>query len=189
MCQQSDKERSPETIQHIGENDITETIVEKMKGFFGDDRRRINHALDVLDRARAICKSELRDDPGLVRVALLAAVLHDVGIKPAEALYGSSAPVYQHREGPPIAERILTGAGVEKEVVDRVCYIIGNHHHKSKIDGRDFQVLWEADLIVNMPDLAIIRNGNYDRYKKMVLNNFRTMAGVQMALGLWNPTP
>ena len=34
--------------------------------------------------------------------------------------------------------------------IDRICFIIGNHHTPSKIDGLDFQIQWEADLLENL---------------------------------------
>lgn len=154
-----------------------------MKGVMGDDGRRISHALKVLDYASALCGAEFPGDPDLRRVVELAAVLHDIGIKEAEARYNSAAPVYQHREGPPIAGRILEEAGAGKEVTARVCHIIGNHHHRSRIDGNDFLLLWEADLLANLPDLPIIKS-DYRQYEKMVLSNFKTTTGVRLALSL-----
>jgi hypothetical protein len=35
-------------------------------------------------------------------------------------------------------------------VIDRVCFITGNHHTYTKIDGIDFQILVEADFLVNI---------------------------------------
>ncbi len=29
---------------------------------------------------------------------------------------------------------------------DRVCYIVGNRHTKSKINGLDFQIIWEMNF-------------------------------------------
>ena len=163
---------------------MTGVIIAKMKDTFGNDTRRINHALDVLKYALMLCEAEFPGDPGLKKVVELAAILHDIGIKRAEELYHSPAPVYQHREGPPIARKILEDAGYGEKVVDRVCHIIGNHHLKSRIDGSDFQLLWEADLLVNMPGLGVIKNSR-DRYRKMVLNNFKTGTGRQLALELY----
>jgi hypothetical protein len=34
-------------------------------------------------------------------------------------------------------------------VTERVCYIISKHHTFSAIDGEDFQILIEADFLVN----------------------------------------
>ncbi|MCL6478416.1 MAG: HD domain-containing protein [Peptococcaceae bacterium] len=171
--------------QGNGDLALLKTVVDLMKSTFGDDRRRVDHALNVLKYASALCEAEFQGNRQLKEVVELAAVLHDIGIKQAEMKYNSTAPAYQHREGPPIARIILKKAGAKEEVADRVCYIIGHHHLKSKIDGEDFQAVWEADLLVNLPDLAIFKS-SYDRYKKMVQNNFRTNTGKSLALGLYN---
>ncbi|MFZ5652051.1 MAG: HD domain-containing protein [Bacillota bacterium] len=166
---------------------MIDTVVEKMKDLFGDDRRRIKHALDVLEYATFICDREYPGDSSLKKLVELAAVLHDIGIKRAEALYNSSAPAYQHLEGPPLAQDILEKTGAEEKTIQRVCHIVGNHHHKSRIDGPDFQILWEADLLVNMPGLPVIKKDT-ETFTKMVLSNFKTAAGKKLALELYHRT-
>ena len=47
------------------------------------------------------------------------------------------------------AKEILKKVGYNKNI-DRICFIIGNHHTPSKIDGLDFQIQWEADLLENL---------------------------------------
>lgn len=163
---------------------MVETVAEKMKDIFGDDRRRIKHALDVLEYATFICYAEHPGDSRLKKVVQLAAILHDIGIKRAEALYNSSSPVYQHLEGPPIARKILQESGIEEETIKRICHIVGHHHHKSKIDGPDFQILWEADLLVNMPEFPVIKKDTED-FTKMVLGNFKTATGKKLAMELY----
>ena len=63
--------------------------------------------------------------------------------------YGSIDGVYQEKEGPEVAKEILKKVGYNKNI-DRICFIIGNHHTPSKIDGLDFQIQWEADLLENL---------------------------------------
>jgi HD superfamily phosphodiesterase len=115
------------------------------------DIRRINHAIKVYGFAKTIAGNETVSKEN-EEVIELAAVLHDIGIKEAERKYNSSAGRYQEIEGPAIAERILKEMGIEKTIVDRVCYLIGNHHSYDKVDGIDFQILIEADFIVNIEE-------------------------------------
>jgi hypothetical protein len=37
-----------------------------------------------------------------------------------------------------------------EETLERICYLIGHHHSYTKIDGADFQILVEADFLVNI---------------------------------------
>lgn len=128
---------------------MTHTILFDMIRYFQDDAKRINHAMKVYSFAHTICCSEhiqgIKQD-----IIEFAAILHDIGIKEAEKKYHSTAGNYQEIEGPPIARQILTTHGVSDEIIDRVCYLIGNHHSYSKIDDSDFQILVEADFLVNI---------------------------------------
>jgi hypothetical protein len=126
-------------------------IIQKMIDYFDGDIRRINHALKVFGFAKIIGEQEglsAQQQMGLE----LAAVLHDIGIKEAERKYRSCAGPYQEQEGPPVAERLLTEAGIDGELIGRVSFLIGRHHSYAAIDGPDFQILVEADFLVNIDE-------------------------------------
>jgi len=126
----------------------TETLI-RMIDYFGKDVRRINHTLKVNSFARLIGQKE-----GLTSYFLeiidISSILHDIGIPVSEQKYGSCIGKYQEIEGPPIAREILESLGASPEIIDRVCHLIGNHHTYTKIDGIDFQILVEADFLVNI---------------------------------------
>ena len=65
--------------------------------------------------------------------------------------YGSVSHRQQEEEGAPVARQILAGLQVRPDVSERVCYIVGHHHTAAAVDGPDFQVVWEADALVNIP--------------------------------------
>jgi HD superfamily phosphodiesterase len=117
--------------------------------YFRNDVKRINHALKVYDFA-CLISNENNVDKDKQQIIAITALLHDIGIKEAERKYQSSSSNYQEQEGPAIARKILAPYNINENIVDRVCYIIGNHHTYSKIDGIDFQILVEADFIVNI---------------------------------------
>ena len=114
------------------------------------DPMRIQHFIKVHDFATAIGVLEGLDDETM-RVLEAAAILHDIGIHVSEEKYGSSAGNYQEIEGPPIAEEILrTLGGYSDEEIERIKYLIGHHHTYTDIDGMDYQILVEADFLVNI---------------------------------------
>ena len=43
----------------------------------------------------------------------------------------------------------LADTGMTAEQIDRVAYLVGHHHSPAQIDGIDYQILIEADYIVN----------------------------------------
>lgn len=124
-------------------------VMQKMIEYFGNDVKRINHALKVFSFASLIAENELEDFK-FKNIVYFSGLLHDIGIKEAERKYNSNAGNYQEIEGPPIARKILEELYVSNEIIERVCYIIANHHSYNKIDGTDFQILVEADFLVNI---------------------------------------
>jgi hypothetical protein len=124
-------------------------VMKKMIDYFGSDVRRINHSLKVLDFAQIIASDESIDKISN-EIIIYTALLHDIGILEAEKKYGSSMGKYQEMEGPYIAREILSDLKIHDEIVDRVSYIVGNHHSYTKIDGIDFQIIVEADFLVNI---------------------------------------
>ncbi len=146
-------------------------LIEEMKGEFGDDQVRVDHALQVLEFAREIHGSEGGDPLTVVA----AAVLHDIGIQEAERKHGSSSGRYQELEGPPIAKKIMEGLDLGGETIEHVCRIVGNHHSARDIDTLEFRILWDADWLVNIPYMY----GDYDkeRLRRLVGRVFKTDAG------------
>ncbi len=123
-------------------------ITSAMIQYNAGDPRRIHHLLKVYAIARAI--GELEGLDGATQEILeIAALTHDIGIKLSEQKYGSASGEHQQVEGPPEAEQLLRGLGVEEQVVSRVCWLIAHHHTYHDIQGLDYQILVEADFLVN----------------------------------------
>jgi len=127
---------------------IRDKLIDEMKMIFGQDQKRIDHALAVLDYAEKIQAIE-GGDPLVVKAA---AILHDIGIHQAECKYGSSAGKYQEIEGPIIAREILSKYELDKETVEHICKIIANHHSAKDIDTVEFRCIWDADWLVNIQE-------------------------------------
>lgn len=128
---------------------MTEEIIKEMILYFNNDVRRINHALKVYAFCAAIADIEKLEDKNRL-IVKLSGILHDIGIKEAERKYNSSAGPYQEKEGPAIARQIMEKYFIDTEIIERVCHIVGHHHSYGKIDGPDFQILVEADFLVNI---------------------------------------
>jgi hypothetical protein len=158
---------------------MKDILIQKMKEVFGDDRKRIDHALAVLGYAERIQAVEGGDET----VVTSAAILHDIGIHQAEQKYSSTAGKYQEIEGPPIAEKILNGEGVDSERIGHICKIIANHHSAKNIDTLEFRVIWDADWLVNIPDEC--GKMSLDRLKGFIGRIFKTNTGRQIAKELY----
>ncbi len=154
---------------------VTGAITSKMIEYFSTDIKRINHALKVYGFASCIAREEMLTEKEILIVDL-AAILHDIGIKEAEKKYNSCSGQYQEKEGPPIALEMLRDAGLDENIIDRVCYLIGNHHSYQKIDGKDFQILVEADFLVNAYEDGMSRQSIESVRNRL----FKTPTGITM---------
>lgn len=123
-------------------------LICKMIEYNTHDPKRISHFLKVHTLARLIGEMEALDSDSLFALEI-AAIVHDIGIKISEKKYGSCGGKLQEKEGPAIAEEMLAGLNFEPKVIERVCYLVGHHHTYSNIGGMDYQILVEADFLVN----------------------------------------
>jgi DNA-directed RNA polymerase subunit RPC12/RpoP len=146
-------------------------LMEALERHFGEDCRRIEHAREVLAETEELMKSE----EAQWHIVVPAALLHDVGIKPAEEKYGSSEPRYQEQEGPPVARGILLKLGFQMRDIDEVCDIIGHHHCPRARETANFRVLYDADVLVNLRASAAARSRI--ELQELIEGRFLTRAG------------
>ncbi len=159
-------------------------LIESMKAQFGSDAKRVAHALAVLSHAEAIRRGEGGDGP----VVTAAALLHDIGIQAAEQKHGSSAPRYQEMEGPPIAKGIMEHLGMDKDVIEHVCRIVGSHHSARDIDTLEFRIIWDADTIVNFLEGDMKMPETEQQLERVIGTVFRTETGRERARAILGPT-
>jgi HD superfamily phosphodiesterase len=139
------------------------------------DVRRINHAIKVYFFAVNIAEEEACDIDTFNTI-VYAAILHDIGIHEAEKKYGSSAGKFQEIEGPSVAKDLIKDIELQEEIKNRIFYLIGNHHTYDKIDGIDFQILVEADFLVNIYEDEISR----ESIKSIKNKVFKTKKGIEL---------
>jgi putative nucleotidyltransferase with HDIG domain len=158
---------------------MRDRLIYEMKKVFGEDQKRIEHTLAVLDYAEKIQANE-GGDPLIVRAA---AILHDIGIHEAERKHGSSAGKYQEIEGPPIAEEILKQYDLDAETIEHICKIIANHHTLKDIDTTEFRIVLDADRLVNITE--DYPDANEDKLQEIIGNKFKTHEGYSIAKKLF----
>lgn len=110
---------------------------------------RVQHFLKVYAFCQVIGRQEGIPAP-VQQILETAAIVHDIGIRPSLKKYGSSAGAYQQIEGPAEAEKMLEELHYPAQMIERVSYLVGHHHTYQDIRGLDYQILVEADFLVNM---------------------------------------
>ncbi|HIY00698.1 MAG TPA: HD domain-containing protein [Candidatus Blautia faecipullorum] len=157
-------------------------LCKKMIGFYRGDPARIQHFLKVHSLARLIGQEEGMDEKSLY-ILEAAAYVHDIGIRPALEKYGRENGALQEQEGPAEAEKMMRELGFEEKVIRRVSYLTGHHHTYSNIEGLDYQILVEADFLVNYFE----NHTEQENIKKSVEKIFRTETGKRIAEEMFFP--
>lgn len=116
---------------------------------YSGDAKRIQHFCKVHSYAKLIAEMEHVDADTLF-ILEVAALTHDIGIHYCEEKYGDCNGKLQEKEGPAIAKKFLGQLGFEQRVSERVQYLIAHHHTYDGIEGVDYQILVEADFLVNL---------------------------------------
>ncbi len=163
---------------------IQEEVAVKMIRYFGNDNRRINHALKVNCFAKIIAGLEEMAEDQLA-VLEIASLLHDIGIKEAEKQYQSTAGHYQEILGPDVARDLLRGMDIPGSMLNRICYLIGHHHTYGEIDSLDFQVLVEADFLVNIFEDQM----NHGQIAVIQEKYFKTKTGIELLTSMFIMNP
>ena len=123
-------------------------VAAAMVAYNAGDGRRINHLLKVFAFAKTIGEREGLD-ADTQEILEIAALTHDIGIRNSERKYGNCSGAHQQEEGPPEARALLASLGAQERVIERVCWLIARHHTYKNIQGMDYQILVEADFLVN----------------------------------------
>ena len=139
------------------------------------DPKRIQHFIKVHAFAKLIAESE-GVDAHTCFVLEAAAYLHDIGIHKAEDLLGDCGGKNQEKLGPGEAAPILERCGFSEADAQRVCFLIAHHHTYTGIDGVDWQILLEADMLVNL-----FEDGAAERAARSALERvFKTETGKEL---------
>ena len=141
--------------------ELVSIVKEKMIEYYAGDSRRVHHFLKVHSFAKLIAEIE-NMDPGEQEVLEIAAL--------------------QEQEGPPEARRLLRDAGADERAVERACYLVAHHHTYRNIDGLDYQILVEADFLVNLYE----DKADMDTIIKAYDNIFVTESGKRLCRQLFS---
>lgn len=132
----------------------------------------VHHFLKVYNFAKLIGSME-NISSRLMEILEAGAIVHDIGIKVSMEKHGTCNGKLQEQEGPLYAERLLQKAGYEKDIVERVSYLVAHHHTYTNMEGMDYQILVEADFLVNLYENQSDKATMQTVYNKI----FKTKAG------------
>lgn len=155
-------------------------IMKKMITYSEGSLHDINHFMKVHSYARTIGQLEGLDD-NTQTILEAAAIVHDIACPMLRKQYGSANGKLQETEGMPLARDLLQGSGLTEEQIDRVVFLVGHHHTPDQIQGIDYQILLEADYLVNADESKYTKENIQSVYSSL----FRTESGRQLLKSIY----
>ena len=131
-------------------------ILVKMIDYSAGNRKDINHLMKVHSYARIIGKGEGLSEE-LQKITEIAAIVHGIACPLCRNKYGNTNGKYQGAEGPALTESFLADTGLTREEIARIAYLVGHHHTYEGVEGLDYQILLEADYLVNADESGYSR--------------------------------
>lgn len=163
---------------------LIDQVQHEMREFDQGCPERIQHFTKVHSFAAQIGRAEHLDEETQL-ILELTAVLHDIGIGPAEEKFGTCNGKMQEEMGPPYARKILEKYKLSSKIVDRVCFLIANHHSYENVLGLDYRILLEADFLVNLYENSVQKDGITAAYEKI----FKTDTGKKICATMFDICP
>lgn len=157
----------------FGNNETgTAEIIRRMVDYSEGNLHDINHFMKVYGFARTIglCENLPERDQKTVEIA---AVLHDIACPICRRKYGNTNGKHQEEEGILLTREFLKPFQLPEEMKERVVWLVGHHHTLTGIDGADYQILIEADYLVNADESGYSR----ENIRNMCEKVFRTGMG------------
>lgn len=150
-------------------------VLAAMTAYNAGDVWRVNHLIKVYGFGKTIGEREGLD-ADTQEILEIAALTHDIGIRNSERKFGNCTGAHQQEEGPPEARMLLASLGADERVIERVCWLIAHHHTYTDIQGMDYQILVEADFLVN----AFEDEMDDDAIRTVREKLFRTKTGLEL---------
>lgn len=132
---------------------MTKNILLKMIEFSEGNTHDIDHFLKVTAYAKLIADLENLDS-GTKLIVELTAIVHDIACPLCRVKYGNTSGKNQEIESEALLREFFREFSLPADVLERIIHIVSHHHTYEGIDGVDYQILIEADYLVNAAESA-----------------------------------
>lgn len=159
-------------------------IMKKMIDFSEGNLHDINHFLKVYVYAKTIGELENLDAETQF-ILEIAAITHDIACPLCREKYGNTHGKYQEQEGEVLVQEFFSAAELSQELspeqVERVAFLVGHHHTLTNVQGLDYQILVEADYLVNADESGHSRK-QMESAKAAI---FKTKSGISLLKAIY----
>jgi hypothetical protein len=157
-----------------------EKIVNKMIDFYVGNKSDIRHFLKVYAYAQTIGKLEGLDEKTQY-ILETAAIVHDIACPICREKYGNTNGVHQEEESEAVLIPFLEEFNLDEDIKQRIVYLVSHHHTYTNVDGIDYQILLEADYLVNADESEY----STEAIEKFLKNVFKTKSGIAMLKSIY----
>ena len=152
-----------------------EEIMKKMIDHAAGNHHDINHFMKVHSFARTIGRMEGLDKETLY-ILEASAIVHDIACPLCREKYGNTAGKLQEAESELLVREFFMGSNLPENQLERIIFIVTHHHTYNNVDGMDYQILLEADFMVNADESGLQKN-EIEQFRSHV---FRTASGIAL---------
>lgn len=154
--------------------------VERMTDFYKGNIHDIYHFLKVWAFARNIGKAEGLD-PKTQETLEMAAVVHDIACPLCREKYGNASGKHQEEESAPLVRKFFKDVPAGELDIERITWLVTHHHTYTNVEGMDYQILLEADFLVNAGESGYSK----DAIENFGRNVFRTETGMRLLKSMY----
>lgn len=155
-------------------------VAAKMIEYSNGNLHDINHFMKVYAYAKTIGECEKLDSKTQTTLEV-AAILHDIACPLCREKYGNTNARCQETEGAILAEAFLKDMGYPHALIERVVFLVGHHHTLKDIEGMDYQILLEADYLVNADE----GKQSEENIRNVMERIFQTKTGISLLKSMY----
>lgn len=151
-------------------------MIEQANGNVAD----VNHFTKVWGFAKTIGELEGLDQKSQL-ILEMAAITHDIACPLCRKKYGAAWGKKQEKESPALIRAFLSSFELAPDIKERIEFLLCHHHTYTGVEGKDWQILLEADYLVNADESRNSKKGIISFHKKV----FKTKTGRELLENLY----
>lgn len=163
-----------------GDEGMKEKIIQKMIDFYKGDKEDICHFLKVYAYAETIGRLEKLEEETQT-ILELTAIVHDIACPLCREKFGNTNGARQEEESEALLRPFLAEFQLPTEMEERIIYLVTHHHTYTDVDGLDYQILLEADYLVNADEAG----HSMESIKAFEEKVFKTESGIRLLRSIY----